>query len=288
MVLGAAMLEPVLALGGQPAAYADYQSSPLDKYDDPSQQIPYLGDRIVGPIDNIGSVAQPNIEAIAKVKPDLILGTEYNAAQYNTFSQIAPTLLLTWTEAEGNLRAIAQIFGKSAQAEQLIAERAQQVADAHKAFAAVAADYPKALVLHANTLQKIYFRGDQMFGLCASLVKELGFDLVSLPGFDEFNSDTPAVISVETLPQLSQDADLILMFGSDFDLPEQLRGTDDYEEHQISALKEAWEENEIAQSLETNQAGRVYFMPYALCASLPGPIGTELYLEELKEQLLSP
>ena len=41
-----------------------------------------------------------------------------------------------------------------------------------------------------------------------------------------------------------------------------------------------------AQSLDASQAGRVYFIPAYLCAGLPGPIGTELYLEELKEQLL--
>jgi iron complex transport system substrate-binding protein len=43
----------------------------------------------------------------------------------------------------------------------------------------------------------------------------------------------------------------------------------------------------IAQSLDASQAGQVYFVQGYLCATLPGPIGTELYLEELQEQLFS-
>lgn len=97
---------------------------------------------------------------------------------------------------------------------------------------------------------------------------------------------TPAVISVETLPQLDKEADLIFMFGSSFSQAKKLRGPDDFEAQQMSALREAWQKNKIAQSLDASKTGRVHFMPYALCAGLPGAIGTGLYLEELKEQLL--
>ncbi|MGP1386521.1 MAG: hypothetical protein ACTS2F_23375 [Thainema sp.] len=44
----------------------------------------------------------------------------------------------------------------------------------------------------------------------------------------------------------------------------------------------------IAQFLDASQAGRVYFIPAYFCRGLPGAIGTELYLEELKEQSLAP
>lgn len=283
VVLGSSMLESLMALEVQPAAYADYLATMTGNYDNPSQQIPYLGNYITGQLVNIGSVAEPNLEAIAKVQPDLILGTQFNAGQYGTFSQLAPTLLLPWADADENLKAIAQVMNQSEKAEQLLAKKAQQIADARETFAALAADHPNVLMLHSGNLQDIYF-GNQVFGLCASLVRALGFELISLPGFDEFNSDAPAVISVETLAQFDE-ADLILMFGSNFSQAEQLNGTDDFADQQMSDLKEAWEESAIAQSLDASQAGRVYFMPYALCAGLPGTIGTERYLEELKQQL---
>ncbi|MEM9903705.1 MAG: ABC transporter substrate-binding protein, partial [Cyanobacteria bacterium P01_D01_bin.44] len=226
----------------------------------------------------------PEIETIAKVQPDLILGSEHNASQYETLSQIAPTLLLTWTDAEANLNTIAQVVGKSENVEPLLVKRNQQIITARDNFAPVVASHPKVLMLRSNNLQEIYF-GNQLFGSCASLVRELGFELVSLPGFDEFNSDTPAVISVETLSQFNE-ADLILLFGTGFNQADQIKGTDDFEDHQLSPLKQAWAESSIAQSLDASKAGRVYFIPYVLCAGLPGAIGTELYLEELQAELM--
>lgn len=44
--------------------------------------------------------------------------------------------------------------------------------------------------------------------------------------------------------------------------------------------------NEIAQSLEASKEGRVYYIPAYMCLGLTGAIGTELYLNELKTQLL--
>ncbi|MEO0536315.1 MAG: iron-siderophore ABC transporter substrate-binding protein [Cyanobacteria bacterium P01_A01_bin.123] len=285
VVLGSSMLESILALEVQPVAYADYLASMTGEYTDPSRQIPYLGDLITGQIVNLGFAGQPEIEAIVKVQPDLILGSEFNANQYETLSQIAPTLLLTWADTEANLNTITQVVGKSENVEPLLVEWNQRITTARDNFAPVVASHPKVLMLRSNNLQEIYF-GNQLFGACASLVRELGFELVSLPSFDEPNSDAPTVISVETLSQFNE-ADLILMLGTDFNQADQIKGIDDFEDRQLSPLKQAWAENSIAQSLDASKAGRVYFIPYVLCAGLPGPIGTELYLAELKAQLLS-
>ena len=62
---------------------------------------------------------------------------------------------------------------------------------------------------------------------------------------------------------------------------------DRFENQQLSKLKQDWEKNAIAQSLDASKTGRVYFSPIYLCCGLPGSIGAELYLEELKRQLLS-
>ncbi|PSN77790.1 hypothetical protein C8B47_20200 [filamentous cyanobacterium CCP4] len=73
--------------------------------------------------------------------------------------------------------------------------------------------------------------------------------------------------------------------GYDWDSPK-LNEADTFSSYQLDQLKQAWGDNAIAQSLVASQAGRVYFIPAYLCLGLPGPIGTELYLEELKQQLL--
>ena len=107
--------------------------------------------------------------------------------------------------------------------------------------------------------------------------------MVSPPELNALGASEWASLSIETLPQLKSDS--IFVFGgniSDFDQLENSR----FEEHQRGGVKEALEGNAIAQSLEASKANRIYFIPAYLCLGLPGPIGTELYLEDLKEQLL--
>jgi len=285
VVLGSAVLEPLLALGVQPAAYGDYVLQPSDQYDDPSRQIPYLGQQITRPIANVGLATSPSIEAIVNVQPDLILGTEYSAAQYDALSQVAPTVLLEWNDAEANLRTIAQIVGRSEAAEQQLDEIEQQIAAVRDALAPVVANHPKVLLLRSGNLQDIAV-GNKAFGQCSALLQDLGFQLLSPPELTEFEQNTPTTISLETLPKLNE-ADIILLLGTNFGQPKELTGTEAFEDHQLSNLKQNWQENAITQSLDASQDGRVYFMPYYLCIGLPGPIGTELYLEELQEQLLS-
>jgi iron complex transport system substrate-binding protein len=57
--------------------------------------------------------------------------------------------------------------------------------------------------------------------------------------------------------------------------------------NQLTKLQQTWKSNPIARSLKASKAGKVYFIiPSYLCLALPGPIGTNLYLEALKKQLL--
>lgn len=292
IVLGPYVLEPLLALNVQPVGYADHGSFHRGDYSEPSQQIPYLGNLITQPLVNVGSSGQPSIEALIKVKPDLILGTDIsNADQYETLSKLAPTLLFDYYLAEDNLRTIAKAVNRPEQAEQLLTHTQQQIASARKTFASLVATHPKVGLLSVSELQtaelqilKVPTKSDI---LCQSLIEDIGFQRVLPPGINDDNSMPVKPISLETLPQLN-DADLVILFGHNFSGFQQLDSMEHFAEHQLSTLKQAWQGNAIAQSLDASQAGRVYFIPGYLCAGLLGPIGTELYLEELKEQLLTP
>jgi iron complex transport system substrate-binding protein len=68
VVLGPYVLESLLALGIQPVAFAEHISLHQGGYDHPSQQIPYLGDRITQPLVNAGTSYNPAIEAILNAK----------------------------------------------------------------------------------------------------------------------------------------------------------------------------------------------------------------------------
>lgn len=284
IALGPYVLEPLLALGVQPVGFADHMLLHQGAYDDPGQQIPYLGNRMTHSLANLGLAHNPSIEAMLKVQPDLILGTESNADQYLTFSQIAPTLQLKWADPAGNLKTIAQAVGRSAQAEQLLTETEQRIAAARKTFAPLVAAHPRMLLLSSSQLQEINL-GNSSHGLCNSLVKALGFQLVFPPGSDD--SELLVPLPLEALPQLNE-ADSIILLGSNFSELSQLKRTNDFEHHQLSNLRKAWKQNAIAQSLQASKSGRVYFIPAYLCLGLSGPIGTELYLNELQAQLLNP
>ncbi|MEM9483455.1 MAG: iron-siderophore ABC transporter substrate-binding protein [Cyanobacteria bacterium P01_F01_bin.116] len=283
--LGPYVLEPLLTLEAQPIAYADHIAFHQGDYTDPGQQIPYLGSQITQPIANVGLAYTPSIEALAKVNPDLILGTKLmNAEQYETLSKLAPTVMVEYDHTEKSLKTIAHTLNRPEQANQLLAQTAEQVDAAQKAFATLVKTHPKVALLSASEALEITVSYDG--GLCRSLVETLGFQLVFPSGLDQGNSNTSVPISLEALPQFN-DADLVILLGHNFSDLKQFEGMDRFEEQQLSKLKQAWEENEIAQSLNASKAGRVYFIPTYLCAGLPGTIGTELYLEELKQQLLT-
>ncbi|NJL98642.1 MAG: ABC transporter substrate-binding protein, partial [Synechococcaceae cyanobacterium SM2_3_2] len=82
VVLDTSALDAVVALGSTPVGTLIYGTLPA-----------YLGESITE-IDIVGDINQPNLEAIIRLDPDLILGTRVNvAALYRQLDQIAPTIL---------------------------------------------------------------------------------------------------------------------------------------------------------------------------------------------------
>ncbi|WP_323312738.1 iron-siderophore ABC transporter substrate-binding protein [Anabaena cylindrica] len=287
VVFGPYILELLLALDVQPAGFADQLPFHHGDYNNPSQQIPYLGERITGQPINVGLAYSPSIEALLKIKPDLILGTEANTTQYEMLSKIAPTLLLKWFDAKSNLRLIAQVLGRSAQAEQILANNDQRLAIAQKAFSPIVAAHPQVLILVSagqSLQQQLRFPNTKSF--CTSLVANLGFQVLLPQNLSQSHESLPPPLSIETLSQFN-DADLIILLGANFSDFHQISGQN-YFDPQVKKLKQQWSENAIAQTMPASQENRVYFIPGYLCLGLPGPIGTELYVNELQKQLLSP
>jgi iron complex transport system substrate-binding protein len=284
VVLGPNLLELVLALGVQPAGFADHMALHRGDYTHPSEQIPYIGDRVTTQPANLGLDSAPSLEAIVRLQPDLILATEMNEAQYQQLSEIAPTLLLQWFDAEPNLRAIAEAVNRSDQAERLIVASQQRLEAARTRFAPTVAAHPNILMLSSGDAQSFYLV-TQENSFCGDLIQQLGFHLVYPPDLPESALRTIPQISLETLPNFDQ-ADSIILLGHNWDA-QPLTDSHAFEAHQLNHLKQGWEKNAIAQSLPAATNGRVYFMPAYLCLGLPGPIGTELYLDELEKQLLT-
>ncbi|MED0680498.1 iron-siderophore ABC transporter substrate-binding protein [Aneurinibacillus thermoaerophilus] len=106
-------LDNVLALGVKPVGAATvFADHPFPSY--------LKG---VEGIEKVGTINQPNLETIAALQPDLILGSkDTHEAIYEKLSQIAPTVFVetlgaTWKE---NLKLQAEALGKTKEAEKLL------------------------------------------------------------------------------------------------------------------------------------------------------------------------
>jgi iron complex transport system substrate-binding protein len=102
------ILDPVLALGIKPIGIATYA---------PEQGVLFRGvtEEQVRDIQQVGSAFQPSLEKILLLKPDLILGREYQKSIYPQLSKFAPTVLVEWgsfTTFQDNFRYIAQVLGE--------------------------------------------------------------------------------------------------------------------------------------------------------------------------------
>ncbi|WP_329530018.1 iron-siderophore ABC transporter substrate-binding protein [Streptomyces sp. NBC_01450] len=110
VVLDVGELDNVVSLGVKPVGLAPTEGSP---------ELPSYLKKDAGTPKNIGTINSLNLEAIAALKPDLILGSQLRAADsYDELSKIAPTVFsirpgFTWKE---NYLLNAAALDKTAQA----------------------------------------------------------------------------------------------------------------------------------------------------------------------------
>lgn len=118
IVLHDMILDSVLALDVKPVGIAYYP------YLFGGEHFRAIPQDLVANIPVVGSVSQPSIEKILTLKPDLILGMKFQKNDYKLLSVIAPTVLVdTYDQLydfKERLRYIAQVLGKSQQAEKAL------------------------------------------------------------------------------------------------------------------------------------------------------------------------
>jgi len=116
--------ENLLALGIQPAGMADIQG-----YGDYVNIEPQLDDTVI----DVGGRQEPNLEAIAELDPDLIIGVSFrHDAMIAELEKIAPTVIFNpypedesidlYQEMETTFNEMAKAVGKEAEAEKVLAD----------------------------------------------------------------------------------------------------------------------------------------------------------------------
>ena len=274
-------LDVMLALDIQPAAYAeaaytDRKILDLDRFDNPSQQIPHLGKYITTQPINLGHRNTPSLEALVALKPDLIVAETWQ--ENEIISKIAPMLLISnqygkeaWSR---RLQIVAQAFGKEEQAKQVIAEYERQLAQTRQQLAPIVNAYPRVLPISPDENLSL-FDIESYDSDTALLLEELGFELVLLEDVPRTDNSFVPPISLEAFTQLEPDIILVTIWGTDnFYNPE-------------SAIAREWADTPLLQNMPAVKEGRIHFVNGQLWGgSRSGPIAWKIMLDRLPDLLL--
>ncbi|AFY48008.1 ABC-type Fe3+-hydroxamate transport system, periplasmic component [Nostoc sp. PCC 7524] len=276
-VLEPKMLSLVLALDVQPVAYADAYLVRSPKFDNPSQQIPYLGRFVTSQPINLGDRDRPSLEALTLLKPDLILGMNFQENQL--LPAIAPTVLIdndkNWQD---NIKIIAKALNSQKNISSIITSQQQQLAKVRTQLAPLINTHPRVLnIVCSQAMDYIEVRYN---GNTIELLETIGFQTVLPPGIERKLGLRPQ-INLETLAQL--DADIIIVST----WLDNWNGESTYKVP-LQELKEKWAKNPLLHNSQAWREGRVYFVDYTLWSGVIGaPIANTLILEELPALLLS-
>jgi iron complex transport system substrate-binding protein len=125
--------------------------------------------------ENIGTLFEPDYEAVQAAEPDLIIVAGRSAAVYPELSKIAPTIDLSNDAADfrnsvvGNAEILGQIFDRENEVEEIVATLDESIADVQD----IAADAGRGLIVMTNAGEVSAFGPGSRFGF---LHDELGVE----------------------------------------------------------------------------------------------------------------
>ena len=221
---------------------------------------PALVPELVEGIEVVGVEPTPSLEAVLKLKPDLIIMADQFEPSYEQLSKIAPTVLVdVWKNRvpiKENFIDIAEIFGKEEKARAALEQYEERISEFRKRLSD--------RVLNSE-ISVLDFYENQLYELpgwasCFQIFLDIGLKVK--PGLIE--NDEYSQISVETIEDY--DSDIMFFIGS-VSSPEKIL------------------QNPLIQSLEAVKSGRAYFVD-SKAWDFYGPIGMELFLDDLSNYLL--
>jgi iron complex transport system substrate-binding protein len=226
VVLDTGELDSAIALGIEPVGAVEAIAG--EGFPD------YLGDRIEG-VEKVGTIEQPNLEAIAALRPDLILSSKIrHEAIYDELSRIAPTVFteevgVTWKE---NFDLHARALGETEQARRLSEEYRRKVGELNAAL-----DSPPtvSVVRSVGDEVRIY----QKANFLGTILEDAGLPRPEPQDEDAFSETATR----ERIADLDADVMFLSRFGDDHRLLERLM------------------ESPLWDRLDVVQAERIYEVP---------------------------
>jgi iron complex transport system substrate-binding protein len=203
IVMDQESLEALVALGLQPIA-----TTTSNLVGNKTRILP-------GKIDNIidlGKESLPNLEKIVQLHPDLIFGFFITPKNYQLFSQIAPTVSMSFTETgwKNTLRQISEVVGKSKEAEILLSQYQQKVEKFKVALSQKLGKKEISVMRFYTDIKYTQFLNELSFPV--SIMQELN---LSIPLVQQQVSNIPGVsyenVSLERVDLLEADAMFIAL-----------------------------------------------------------------------------
>lgn len=223
----------------------------------------HIKDQMEG-IEVVGDETQPNLELIASLQPDLILGTKVRQeAIYDQLTAIAPTVL---TENLGD--SMIENFKLYAEALNLEAEGQQVLADFDKLIAEASARLGDKTNLEVSLARfqagkaRVYYKQN----FAGIVLDQLGFARTEAQNKEEFAEE----ITKEQISVL--DGDVLFYFASDRS-----------GETAASETAKEWLADPIAQNMNINKNGQSYQVDEAIWNSAGGMIAAKLLVADIEK-----
>ncbi|MGH9153611.1 MAG: ABC transporter substrate-binding protein [Acidimicrobiales bacterium] len=189
-------LDTAVELGVKPVGTVDYGADGLPAYFKPAE---------IDGVEVVGTIQAPNLEAIARLRPDVILSSKLrHEALYGQLSQIAPTVFaervgVTWKQ---NFDLFAQALGREEQAAATRARYAQRLGEINKALPLPRPSVSVVRVMTGNV--RLYQRANFL----GVLLTDLGFPRPDSQNVDDFAAE----IGLEQLEQAGGDVIVVAVF----------------------------------------------------------------------------
>lgn len=222
-------------------------------------------DHIAAPLADtvpLGTELAVNLEILATLEPDLILGTKVRQeAIYPQLSAIAPTIMTETIggEWQDNLRFYADAIGRSAEGEAAITGFAERTEKLHDALGD-AVNEQISMVRFSPNRTRIYYK-DTFSGLA---LNQIGFQRPAAQDRDEFATE----VTKERIPEM--EGDRIFYFS------------DDLNSDEASANLDEWLSDPLWLNLNAVKAGKAQRVSEVIWNNAGGIYAAHLMLDDIE------
>ena len=236
--------------------------SPVGIADDnqPERLIPEIR-KVMGAYTSLGRRAEPSLEVIASLNPDLIIAdTNRHKGVYNALSKLAPTILLpsknsSYKETLEVANKLSIILGKSTEMKKRLKEHKKYLANISK-------NLPKNLEVIVGIARENKFNISSANSYISELLNTAGFQYKS----NKREDNTPIYAGFEQLLALNP---MYLILG----------------EHVKPSIIDKWKKEPLWKALKCSQDGHILDLDSNLLARNRGIIGGERIINELVQKL---